>query len=83
MRTHTDATKFLGAVVNDKAVLAARGGDPAPLARAFEQAINLNWGGPKYRGKGTLMLEKGWHSWIQKKAFAAEKELLKTRRSRQ
>jgi len=83
MRTHTDATKFLGAVVNDKAVLAARGRDPAPLARAFEQAINRNWGGPKYSGKGTLMLERGWHSWIQKKAFAAEKELLKTRRRRQ
>ena len=81
MRTHTDATKFLGAVVNDRDVLRARGRDPDPLARAFEQAINRNWGGPKYSGKGTLMLEKGWHSWIQRKAVTAEKELLKTRRN--
>ena len=65
--------KFLGAVVNDRAVLSARGRGNGRLEAAFEQAINRNWQG------GTALLEKGWHSWIEIKAAEAEKELLKAR----
>ena len=73
MKTHPQAMKFLGAVVNDRAVLSARGRGNGRLEAAFEQAINRNWQG------GTALLEKGWHSWIKIKAAEAEKELLKAR----
>jgi hypothetical protein len=77
MKTHPQATKFLGTVVNDRVVLSARGRGRGRLERAFEQAIDRNWQG------GTVLLEKGWHSWIKIKAQNAQKELLKSRRSRE
>ena len=45
MKTHPQAMKFLGAVVNDRAVLSARGRGNGRLEAAFEQAINRNWQG--------------------------------------
>jgi len=80
MKTHPQATKFLGDVVNYPAVLAARGQGQGRLENAFEKAIDCTWGGKKYGGTG--LLEKGWHSWIKIKAKNAQKELLKSRRSR-
>ena len=71
MKTHPQAMKFLGDVVNDRGVLSARGRGKGRLERAFELAIDRNWQG------GTALLEKGWHSWIKIKAKNAEKELLK------
>ena len=81
MKTHPEAMKFLGKVVNDRGVLSARGRGNGHLERAFEQAIDRNWGGKRYGG--TALLEKGWHTWIKTNAKNAEKELLKARRNRQ
>ncbi|HBU59468.1 MAG TPA: hypothetical protein DEB48_06455 [Verrucomicrobiales bacterium] len=79
MKTHPQATKFLGDIVNDRDVLAARRQGQGRLENAFEKAINRNWGG-KGSG-GTALLEKGWHSWIKIKAKNAQNELLKAGRS--
>jgi len=62
---------FLGAVVNDPAVLRARRNGRKEAA--FVQAIDKNWQG------GIKLLEKGWHTWIQRKSAAAEQTLRQER----
>ena len=81
MKTHPQATKFLGNIVNDRDVLAARRQGRGRLENAFEKAIDRHWGGK--RSGGTALLEKGWHSWIKIKAKNAQKELQKSRESRE
>ena len=81
MKTHPQATKFLGNIVNDRDVLAARRQGRGRLENAFEKAIDRHWGGK--RSGGTALLEKGWHSWIKIKAKNAQKELQKSRKSRE
>ena len=71
MTTHPKSTAFLGAVVNDPAVVRAR--RDGPKEAAFVQAIDKNWQG------GIKLLEKGWHTWIQRKSAAAEQTLRQER----
>jgi len=71
MTTHPQSTAFLGAVVNDPAVL--RGRRNGKMEEAFVQAIDKNWQG------GINLLEKGWHTWIQRKSAAAEQTLRQER----
>jgi len=71
MTTHPKSTAFLGAVVNDPAVVRAR--RDGTKEAAFVQAIDKNWQG------GIKLLEKGWHTWIQRKSAAAEQTLRQER----
>ncbi len=71
MTTHPQSTAFLGAVVNDPAVL--RGRRTGKMEAAFVQAIDKQWPG------GIKLLEKGWHTWIQRKSAAAEQTLRQER----
>ena len=57
--------------MNDPAVVRAR--RDGPKEAAFVQAIDKNWQG------GIKLLEKGWHTWIQRKSAAAEQTLRQER----
>ena len=71
MTTHPQSTVFLGNMVNDPAVVRARRNGQKEAA--FVQAIDKNWQG------GIKLLEKGWHTWIQRKSAAASQTLRKER----
>tara|TARA_B100000959_G_scaffold181339_1_gene189668 strand:+ start:428 stop:1396 length:969 start_codon:yes stop_codon:yes gene_type:complete len=71
MTTHPKSTAFLGAVVNDPAVVRARRNGRKEAA--FVQAMDKDWQG------GIKLLEKGWHTWIQRKSAAAEQTLRQER----
>ncbi|MDP7011876.1 MAG: hypothetical protein QF685_10885 [Verrucomicrobiota bacterium] len=71
MRTHPQSTAFLGNVVNDPAVVSARRNGRKEAA--FVQAIDKQWPG------GIKLLEKGWHTWIQRKSADAEQTLRQER----
>ena len=74
MTTHPQSTTFLGAVVNDPAVL--RGRRNGQMEEAFVQAIDRNWQG------GIKLLEKGWHTWIKRKSDIAKNALRQERAKR-
>ena len=74
MKTHPQSTVFLGNMVNDPAVLRARRNGQKEAA--FVQALDENWQG------GIKLLEKGWHTWIQRKSDAA-KQTLRQERAKQ
>ncbi len=61
------AMKFLGGVINDRAVQQARGRNG--MEEAFAIAIDRHWQG------GIKMLEKGWHTWISMRAVQSRKAL--------
>ena len=64
------AMRFLGAVINDPKVQRARGQN-GKMELEFAMAIDRHWQG------GIKLLEKGWHTWISRRAAQSRVALRK------